>query len=263
MLDHSEGDETTGFDNFGDDYIEGNGGDDVIFGNLGQDDIIGGTSSLFSLSIAVQRPDGSDLLFGGAGTAIARNDAGDVSVEGHARDADVILGDNGNVYRLVGTNGTDSGSFLTFNYDDYSTVLRIIPRATELLDYTAGGIDFDPLNQASDIGTADEIHGGPGDDLIHGMVGDDILFGEGQDDDLIGGTGHDWISGGTGHDGVLGDDGRILTSRNSTQGEPLYGIAGLLADDPDRRANNGNVLNESIRTPGDFQQATIKVAGEL
>ncbi|GAF97232.1 unnamed protein product, partial [marine sediment metagenome] len=85
----------------GDDYIEGNAGDDVIFGNLGQDDIIGGSSSLFSLTGAGLRPDGSDIIFGGAGTDIYRNHPGDDTVNGHARDADMILGDNGNIFRLV------------------------------------------------------------------------------------------------------------------------------------------------------------------
>ena len=66
-------------------------GNDVIFGNLGQDDLIGGSSSLFGLGSAEQRADGSDLIFGGAGTAIAYNDLGG----GHALDADVIVGDNG------------------------------------------------------------------------------------------------------------------------------------------------------------------------
>src|SRR4029079_19533010 len=68
----------------GDDYIEGNGGNDVIFGNLGQDDIIGGSSSLFSLAGPAQRPDGGDLIFGGAGTDVARSDAGDGT---HGRDS--------------------------------------------------------------------------------------------------------------------------------------------------------------------------------
>ena len=75
------------------------------------------------------------------------------------------------------------------------------------------------------------------------MKGNDVLFGEGQDDDLIGGYGDDWISGGTGDDGAIGDDGRISTSRNNaTVGEPLYGIAPLLATDPDPKNNDGNVL---------------------
>ena len=114
----------------GNDYIEGGGGNDVIFGNLGQDDIIGGSSSLFSLTSAAQRPDGADLIFGGSGNHTARNDAGDTTANGHARDADVIIGDNGNIFRLVGVNnivgGTATGiaysaGFLSFNYDNHNT----------------------------------------------------------------------------------------------------------------------------------------------
>ena len=80
----------------------------------------------------------------------------------------------------------------------------------------------------------------------------------------VGGYGEDWISGGTGNDGILGDDGRIFTSRNSaTYGEPLYGIAALLATDPDNRSSQGNVLSEHIYTPGQVQVEDINVAGEL
>jgi hypothetical protein len=112
----------------GDDYIEGNGGSDVIFGNLGQDDIIGGSSELFSLTTPDLRPDGTnvddpaagslgnrnDIIFGGAGTEILRNEVGNEIDEGddsHSRDADMILGDNGNIFRLVGSNGTGSGDY--------------------------------------------------------------------------------------------------------------------------------------------------------
>ena len=235
----------------GDDYIEGNGGDDLIFGGLGQDDILGGNSSLFSLNDPTRRPDGSDMIFGGAGTDLLRNNLGDENDEGHARDSDMILGDNGNLQRLVGTNGADSGSLLTFTYDDYSALLRIVPRSAELLDYTPGGVDFDPAGQATDIGAADEIHGESGDDFIYGMKDSDVLFGEGQDDDLYGGYGHDWISGGAGQDGVIGDDGRIYTSRNGSGGETLYGIAAL------------GSLDLEITTPGRLQQAIINVSGQL
>ncbi|MDH4157891.1 MAG: matrixin family metalloprotease [candidate division Zixibacteria bacterium] len=262
-------------DTDGDDYIEGNGGNDVIFGNLGQDDIVGDNSSLFTLNEYDERlPAGQDIIFGGAGTNIDRNDIGDATVDeengvitvdptGHARDADVIAGDNANIYRLVGSNGTDGSGFLEFNYDqsyDFGQGnaedrgdLRIIPRAVELLDYTLGGPDFDPASAAEDIGEDDEIHGESGDDFIYGMVKNDILFGDGQDDDLIGGWGADWVSGGTGQDGVLGDDGRIFTSRNTNDGEPLYGVAGF--------ANNE--MDLYIYTPGKMQQATINVKGEL
>jgi len=246
---------TSGSDIGGDDYIEGNGGDDKIYGGLGQDDLIGGSSSLFGLTTHDQRPDGSDTIYGGNGDLITRNNMGDESATGHARDADMILGDNGNIYRLVGTNGSGSGKYLTFNYDTYSgtTGLKIIPRAAKLIDYTPGGSDYDSVEAATDIGAADTIHGESGDDFIYGMVGDDVLFGEGQDDDIIGGYGNDWISGGTGDDGVLGDDGRIYTSRNSTDGELLYGIDGF--------ANNQ--LGATISTPGKIQQSTINDSGRL
>jgi Ca2+-binding RTX toxin-like protein len=240
----------------GDDYIEGGGGNDVVFGNLGQDDIIGGSSQLFGLLTPAQRPDGSDLLFGGAGTDVARNHAGDTTASGHARDADAILGDNGNLFRLIGA----GGQFLQFNYDQTSAfenrgALRIIPRAAQLLDYTPGGPDFSAA-AAGDIGAGDEVHGESGDDQIYGMLGPDVLFGDGQDDDIIGGTGHDWVSAGAGVDGVIGDDGRISTSRNTAGNpaafvEPLYGVPFLAQ------------VDQRIDTPGDHQIAVINRNGQL
>ncbi|RKZ88438.1 MAG: hypothetical protein DRR16_04890, partial [Candidatus Parabeggiatoa sp. nov. 3] len=208
----------------GDDYIEGNGGNDLIVGNLGQDDIIGGSSNLFGLTGPGLRPDGADMLFGGAGTRILRNDPGletastqpnavETSETGnHTRDADVILGDNANIFRII--NAVD-GSYLHFNHDLNQDKLV---RAYTLLDYTLGG------GGSRDIGTGDELHGEGSDDILHGMTGNDVVFGEGQDDDLYGGSGHDRLYGGTGVDGILGDDGLIYTSRNGIA-EPLYGLS--------------------------------------
>jgi Ca2+-binding RTX toxin-like protein len=249
----------------GDDYIEGNRGTDVIFGNLGQDDIVGGSSNLFSLTDYNLRPDGKDYIFGGAGTDAGRNDLGDLAIIGHARDSDVILGDNGNIYRLVSAGST---AYLTFNYDDYGA-MKIVPRAAQLLDYTPGGPDYTSVNEPltgpadiainpvtglRDIGAGDEVHGESGDDFIYGMLGRDVLFGDGQDDNMVGGYDADWMSGGAGDDGMLGDDGRLFASRNGAPGgEPLYGIAALSAGE----------LNTLISTPGGMQQATINVAGML
>ncbi len=243
----------------GNDYIEGGGGADVIFGNLGQDDIIGGSSSLFSLNTPDQRPDGADMIFGGSGNHIARNDAGDTSTNGHARDADVIVGDNGNIYRLVGVNGTAagaatgiaySGGFLSFNYDDYNTGgQKIIVRGVQLLDYTPGGPSYNAAGAATDIGGADEVHGESGDDFIYAGKGNDAVFGDGQDDNIFGGYGNDWISGGSGDDGILGDDGIINTSRNGKI-EPLNGVTVA-------------VTPATVATGGNAQTAAINVANQL
>jgi len=73
----------------------------------------------------------------------------------HARDADFILGDNGNIYRLVGVNGVGGGSFLSFTYDNYGP-LKIIPRAVQTLDYTVG------TRAPADLGGDDTLHGEAG-----------------------------------------------------------------------------------------------------
>ncbi|MFT7667945.1 MAG: Ca2+-binding RTX toxin-like protein [Planctomycetota bacterium] len=199
-------------ENDGDDYIEGGGHADLIYGNDGQDDIIGGSSSLYGLDTFSSRPDGSDRIFGDSGLALARNEAGK---DQHGNNADTILGDDGNIYRLVGINGVHSGEFLSFTYDNFGGE-QVIARAFDELDYTYG-------EGVSSNGAADTIRGENGDDTILGMAGDDVLFGDAQDDDVYGGSGSDWISGGTGEDGVLGDDGRFITSRNSNA-EDLYGV---------------------------------------
>jgi Ca2+-binding RTX toxin-like protein len=197
----------------GDDYIEGGGGDDVVFGGLGQDDLIGGSSSLFGLTTDAQRPDGHDYLFGGSGTRIGIDATTDDLADRHSRDADVIVGDNGDIVRVVGRSGNDgapTAPYVTWAHDD-SAGRKIVVRAVTLLG-AAGGDD--------------EIHGESGDDAIYAGGGADRVFGDAEDDDLIGGAGHDWISGGTGSDGILGDEGRIRTHRSGSA-EPLAGIPAM------------------------------------
>jgi Ca2+-binding RTX toxin-like protein len=285
----------------GNDYMEGNGGNDLMYGGLGQDDMIGGSSELFGLddtnaallTLTGQelRPDGSDILFGGSGVNIGRNHLGHATIPdpetnaiitdptGHARDADYIMGDNANLYRLVEVNADASAPdvFLEYEYDQTGEFEnrgdeRIIVRAMEQLDYTLGGSDYAGGSYTSDgvavvggiedNGRPDLIHGEAGDDHIFGMTGSDVIYGEGQDDDIVGGYGNDWISGGTGQDGILGDDGLVLTSRNSAVGEPLYGIAGLIKD-VSTRYSNGDALDELISTPGSIQIALINPKGAL
>ena len=245
----------------GDDYIEGGEGNDVLFGNRGQDDIVGGSSSLFTLTTPAMRADGSDIIFGGAGLRLGPNAPGTGSedtdlVADHAGDADMILGDNGNIYVLVDAADRFDGPFLQYAYDSSADIgsnpddpqqrqsrgeLRIIPRAVVKLDYTYG-------DDAAGLGASDLIYGEDGDDTILGMRGNDVLYGGGWDDNLIGGTGDDRLLGGTGEDGILGDDGIIRTSRNGLA-EPLNGIA----------ASTETVL----ALPGPFIGAVVDLGGYL
>ena len=281
----------------GQDYIEGNGGYDILFGGLGQDDIVGGNSDMFSLTDVNLRPDSADLIFGGAGTKIDRNtfappSDGSLVTDVHARDADAIVSDNGDIIRIAGINHVDgmvpgappTNLYPTFNYDTHGPEGRtstIVVRGVRLIDYTPGGPDYSATNglglfpgfdgtschgtnKYHDIGGYDEVHGETGDDTIYTGCGNDFAYGDAQDDDIVMGWGQDWADGGTGEDGVLGDDGRIYTSRNSSSyGEPLYGILALLASDPDDKFSNGNVIDEFIYTPGMMQQTTINIHDEL
>jgi Ca2+-binding RTX toxin-like protein len=224
----------------GDDLVEGGGGGDLLLGGLGQDDLMGGSSTFFGFTLRSQRPDGADKIFGGNGDAVVRNDLGDLTPTGHARDADILVGDNGEIHRLLGA----AGAYLTFNYDTYSPALRIIPRAVLHLDYVPGAGGFDP-----DLGAADILHGESGDDQVWGQTGNDILFGEGQDDDLIGGDGADRVYGGAGEDGIAGDNGLIVTSRNGLA-EPLLGVTAAHAE-------------ETLSVPGPFVGAVEYIAGRL
>ncbi|MCB1967369.1 MAG: hypothetical protein KDI64_15410, partial [Candidatus Accumulibacter sp.] len=139
----------------GADYIEGGGGEDTIVGGPGQDDLIGGSSSLFGLAARDDRPDGADRIYGGEETLAARNDVGDLSDVGHAADADVIAGDNANIYRLV--DGT-TGAWLTFNHDTSSGDVRVLPRAVEVLDPVKGNdIQTLDLDDWTLNGTASQI----------------------------------------------------------------------------------------------------------
>ncbi len=248
----------------GEDYVEGGGGNDTIFGDGGRDDLIGGSSDQFSLTDAAHRPDGNDLVYGGSG---ARRAAATTVVAGHGTDSDTIVGDNGQIFRLVRTDLTKATgtAYLGFTYDSYTDAVRLLPRAVVLLDYTPGGPDRVPghfptgvdssnpgntvVGDWTEIWGTDEVHGEGGDDTVYLGGGNDVAFGDAGDDDIIGGWGHDWISGGTGQDGVLGDDGRIFTFRNGSA-ELLNGVTNPTGP-------------SQITTPGNIQVADIYVTGRL
>jgi hypothetical protein len=275
----------------GDNYIEGGGGNNIIFGGGGQNDIVGGNSDLFSLTtqtLRAQQPNGSNLIFGGAGTDVYRNDpANATDPNRHAQNSDVILSNDGDIFRLVGVtdskgnvllapltgtgsvNGVaTSNGFLAFNYDINRPDIPgphelIIPRGAKLLDYTPGGPAYPPTSAQAklDIGGFSEIHAENGDAFIFGEAAHkftatgqsgNVIFGGSGDDQIVGGYGNNWITGGTGNTTIIGQDGRIYASRNGLA-EPLNGVTAIPA----------NQLNQVISTPGKVQQATINVAGQL
>jgi hypothetical protein len=210
-----------------------------------------------------------------------------------AIDSNVIVANNGDVVRPVGTGNTTGQAptggvisplgYLTFNYDLYGNpgaTEWIVPRAVTRLDYTPGGPDLaqqpGPLvtgskatNGVGDIGgtpetatvggttehlqKGSEIHATPGGSFIFGGPANDVIYGGSGNDNINLGYGDNWVSGGRGRQCIV-VSGLCLTSRvSSTYGEPLYGIAAIPAAQ----------ISELIATPGNVQQAVINVTGAL
>jgi RTX calcium-binding nonapeptide repeat (4 copies) len=249
----------------GQDYIEGNVGNDLLLGNQNQDDLVGGNSNMFSLATSDLRPDGSDLIFGGSGVAIARNAIGDAALvkspgslasdppteiqtttNGHANDADAIVGDNGNIIRLVGTNGNVAppvgqqvvatfamnadltttaiptmvqsyNGFLRFNYDtgllDQVGNLKVVAYDDTAKIVVRAVRPLDYTQGGPDFNGADPINPAivKGDigsaDEIHGESGDDFIYGLLGNDWLFGEGQSDDIIGGYGNDWISGGTG--------------------------------------------------------
>ena len=229
----------------GQDYIEGGGGSDILFGNQNQDDLIGGSSNMFNLLTAAQRPDSADLIFGGSGTEIARNNIGDIGTtanpqnaatidangnitttpNGHAADSDAIAGDNSDIIRLVGINGQVAppvGSLVISG----NTGLAGNPVQTSNGFLRFNYDDYNPAAGANAVRIVpravrliDYTPGGPdfnlaqaqsdigGNDEIHGEAGDDFIYGAKGSDILFGEGQSDDIIGGYGNDFISGGTG--------------------------------------------------------
>ena len=234
-----------------------------MFAGLGQDDVIGGSSSLYGLTTPAAAAGRLGHPLRRGGHRIDRNalgkgaDSTTGQVADHGFDADYILGDNGNLYRLVSA----AGPFLTFNYDTTADIgsdasnpgapqtrgpRRVIPRAFTLLDYVPGN-DAD----ARVIGASDLVHAEDGDDVVHGQRGNDVLYGDAWDDDIYGGTGSDKIFGGTGEDGILGDDGMIKTAATAWPSRST-------ASPPRPRTRSASTAGATTPRPGSSSPACSK-----
>ena len=143
----------------------------MIFGNQGQDDLIGGSSSFYSL-VDCRRSGRTAATSSSAARARAadRSFTGDVSASGHANDADAIVGDNGNIVRLVRRRPGELGGLRRLAYDSYGGLTAIqVVRARSCSSTTRRAAPTSTRQRAAlDIGGADVIHGESGDDTIYG-----------------------------------------------------------------------------------------------
>ena len=200
------------------------------------------------------RPDGSDLIFGGAGHAtIGRNDAGAPAAR-HATPT-----------RSSATTATSTGWSAATAPTRHVVPARSTTTPTPatrcgccrarstLLDYTAGRTGLrptcSPAHAGYDVGRHRHRRLGQRRDPRRGRRrpvyaggGNDVVFGDAGDDDLIGGWGNDWISGGTG-------DGRRPRRRRPHLHQPQRHAPSRSTASPPR------TTQVDISTPGNVQTA--------
>ena len=243
-----------------DDYQEGNGAADVLYGDQnaaptgnqhessavqldgapgpdGQDDQIGGSSWIRSQA--------------GAGARSGQRDGGD-ELHGDGN-ADVQLGDNGRVLRLI-----VSGQYAT--YQAQTGKPTIIRQANPT------GSTPTALPARYDVGTAasaavwgnDTLLGDAGDDVQLAGDGNDTLYGGDNDDDQYGELGDDRLFGEAGEDAMVGDRGvitnRLVTTPGATvtlNSPPAISFTPYAAHPLDRRVDlNDDGDGAPLQAPG-------------
>ena len=149
----------------GDDFLDGNDGDNRLFGNDGDDVMAGG--------------EGNDSLFGGAGQDAVFGEGGDDLLRGSADD-DVIFGGKGED-TLRGDGGDDIlQSVELIDEEDFINDIR-----TAITED-----DITPVyNTDLEVGEADTLHGGFGNDSLFFGSNDEATGGGGKDEFIVG----DWM----------------------------------------------------------------------
>lgn len=269
----------------GNDRVQALAGRDEAYGSTGNDIVEGGTG----IDVA-SGDDGNDAVFAeselteaqlndliaAAATAVTstaapakllvttsewlRGGLGNDTVVG-ATGNDIILGGGGQDL-LVGGTGHD----VINGDDDYEagdiTTVTVEP-------YTGAGAPFDAYYSSvyvhsfsGDVGAADTIHAGSGDDLVTAQRGDDQVWGDDGNDTISGGADDDRIQGNNGNDRLAGDNyGRIVGS-NVTTGigdDYIDGGAGndVIFGDGGRDILSGGDGDDVIRGNNDLAEAGV------
>jgi len=178
-------------------------GDDLLFGNSGNDTIFGNTAATLDALL-----DPATLASSFKGDWIAGG-LGEDSLYGSSAQ-DVLLGGGGKDF-LIGGPGNDvldgDDDFGPFNSNNIWKVTRA-PGSFEVSFYPVPDPRSSTFAYYKDVGGADYLDGGAGDDILLGMGGNDTLVGGEGADVLAGWEGNDALFGGAGDDFMAGDFGR-------------------------------------------------------
>ncbi|MDQ1695477.1 MAG: hypothetical protein QOJ03_830, partial [Frankiaceae bacterium] len=212
--------------NDGEDYVEGGQADDHLYGDAGQDDIAGGSL---------------DIETGTGQNATGQLDTGDTISGGP--DADVIIGDNGQLTRDPAIPASDITKARSDT--DALPAVQMVQRSIRLYD-----LGDSPL---AGVSGGDYITGDDGSDAILGQAGNDRVLAGFDGDYAEGGPGRDWVEGNAGDDDLLGGSSTILGSDTgaTTQGQPDVGDA-VWGGDGDDLITGDNSVTDRNATPSPY-----------
>ncbi|WP_165354482.1 calcium-binding protein [Nocardioides glacieisoli] len=200
-----------------DDYVEGEGGADVIHGDLAltsAEIVPAPAGAAWSTPSVDTDPvsEGQDDLTGGSSRAGHRDGNDTINGDG---DDDFVVGDNGTVARIVGTDAKEK--VYTERYGPKRAghaKVRVFPTgitgvtSTRFCTAPASPSQTSTCEVAGAFG-ADTILGDAGQDVLYGQDGVDTIRGGADDDDVYGELGGDLLYGDAGEDAILGDRGGV------------------------------------------------------
>lgn len=204
--------------NGGDDRIEGGTGQDLLNGGAGNDTLLGGVDS-----DGVSGNEGNDQIYAenqqtiNAAYALGETQTGSGQrgdlLDGGTGD-DTLIGEAGNDILLgglgqdilMGLGGDDTieGDANVVQADRSWSVTRTVTTVGGVTTY-ARDYSFYTANREADIGDADVIYGGAGNDWLLAGGANDFVDGGADDDVVFGGAGNDVILGQGGRDVLIGD----------------------------------------------------------
>ena len=200
-----------------DDYVEGEGGADVIHGDAaltGTEIVPAPAGAAWATPSVDTDPvsEGQDDIAGGSSRKGYRDGNDTINGDG---DDDFVVGDNGTVARIVGTDSKET--VYTERYGPKRAghaKVRVFPTGITGVSSTrfcTAPTNPSPTSTCEGTGAfgADTILGDTGQDVLYGQDGDDTIRGGADDDDVYGELGADLLFGEAGEDAILGDRGGV------------------------------------------------------
>jgi len=251
----------------GNDAVEGGAGIDVVAGDAGDDSVFA-DSALDEPALRNYIATSATAPTAGAMPAKLyvttsewlRGGLGDDTVVGSNAN-DIVFGGGGEDL-IVGGAGHD----LINGDDDFEpgdiTTAYVQPGVGAAAPFNAYYFPVIVHDFSFDVGAADEIHAGSGDDAVYAEFGDDAVWGDDGNDTISGGEDDDALYGGNGNDRLAGDDyGQLIGATVTTPigNDVIDGGAGndVLFGDGGVDILFGGDGNDMVRGNNDIAQAGV------